>query len=238
MSSSASGGEDEPERGVLSVRQALAALTAETVGIGGALWGAKDFLLPTTERDQLLVFYLAIFALSAAIAFALVKLDRRVKLWGALVSGGVALSLFCTLVIVAAIDSHRSAGVKVDSAAPPAVPTQTPAAVAPTSPVPAPTSTRPAPPSPRSAAPSPRSAPPSENAAASCQQRARYRVTAHGDIVDKNKTTIGQVDEGDMFVVLDEPVHVDFRRYGTVGNGGLTGYVLMTKLEPAGTVCV
>jgi hypothetical protein len=234
MSSSASGGEDEPpegERGVLSVRQALAALTAETVGIGGALWGAKDFLLPPTERDQLLVFYLAIFALSAAIAFALVKLDRRVKLWGALVSGGVALSLFCTLVIVAAIDSRPSAAVKVDSAAPPAVPTQTPAAVAPTSPVPAPTSTRPAP-------PSPRSAPPSENAAASCQQRARYRVTAHGDIVDKNKTTIGQVDEGDMFVVLDEPVHVDFRRYGTVGNGGLTGYVLMTKLEPAGTVCV
>jgi hypothetical protein len=238
MSSSASAGEDEPpegERRVLSSRPTLAALTAETVGIGGALWGTKD-ILESMSRTQLLVYYLAIFALSAAIAFALVKLNRRTRVWGALVSGGVALSLFCTLVIITALGSRSPERDPELSAR--AAPTQAPAPVAPASPALAPTSTRPAPPSPRSAAPSPRSAPPSENAAASCQQRARYRVKEEGNIVDRNKTPIGRVNKGDLFVVLDEPVHVDNRRYGTVGNEGLTGYVLMAKLEPDGTVCV
>lgn len=60
-------------------------------------------------------------------------------------------------------------------------------------------------------------------------------MTADADIVDADKRVRGRAKEGEMFVLLEEPVHVDYRRYGTVG--GHTGYVLMTKLEPAGTVC-
>ena len=68
----------------------------------------------------------------------------------------------------------------------------------------------------------------------SCQQRARYRVTAHANVVDANKLPVGEADEGELFVLLVEPVHVDNRRYGTVGSD--TGYVLMEKLTFVDTV--
>jgi hypothetical protein len=61
-------------------------------------------------------------------------------------------------------------------------------------------------------------------------------VTADADVVDADKRFRGKAKAGEMFVLLDEPVHVEYRRYGTVG--GYTGYVLMTKLESVDTICV
>jgi hypothetical protein len=69
-----------------------------------------------------------------------------------------------------------------------------------------------------------------------CQQRARFRVTEPADVKNEKKTTIGRAGVDDVFVVLDEPVHVDYRRYGAVGDGGLVGYVLMNKLEFIDTI--
>lgn len=90
MSSSASDDEDAPPQGaqgVLSARQALSALTAETLAIGGALWSAPKEFLPFKGPGQLVVLYLAIFALSAMIAFALARVNRRTKLRGAFCLG-------------------------------------------------------------------------------------------------------------------------------------------------------
>jgi hypothetical protein len=78
----------------------------------------------------------------------------------------------------------------------------------------------------------------SDTDSSTCQQRARFRVTAPANVTDENKTTIGRAAEGDVFVVLDEPVHVSYRRYGAIGNDGLTGYVLIEKLEFVDTVTV
>lgn len=61
-------------------------------------------------------------------------------------------------------------------------------------------------------------------------------MTEGGNVVDADKQPIGWAEEGEILILLDEPVHVDNRRYGTVG--GDTGYVLMLKLERAGTACV
>jgi hypothetical protein len=61
-------------------------------------------------------------------------------------------------------------------------------------------------------------------------------VNEAGYVRDADKQPRGWAEEGEMFIVLDEPVHVDKWRYGTVGDD--TGYVLMSKLDRAGTVCV
>jgi hypothetical protein len=54
-------------------------------------------------------------------------------------------------------------------------------------------------------------------------------VNEAGYVRDADKQPRGWVEEGEMFILLDEPVHVDKWRYGTVG--GDTGYVLMSKLD-------
>jgi hypothetical protein len=234
MSSSASDDEDAPPqgaRGVLSAPKAVSALLAEALAIYGALWNTKEFL-PFKGMGQLFVLYLAILALSAMIAFALARVNRRTKLRGVFASGAATSVLLLTLAVLAASGSSAiaapapGAGAPASSATPTATPTPTSTPVDPPSPTPAPASPRPAP-GVATAAP-PRST--------GCQERLRYRVTADADIMDADKRVRGRAKEGEMFVLLEEPVHVDYRRYGTVG--GYTGYVLMTKLEPAGTVCV
>jgi hypothetical protein len=231
MSSSASDDEDVPPQGaqgVLSARQALSALIAEGLAIGGAFWGAKD-ILPFEERPQQIVLYFAIFALSAMIAFALARVDRRTRLRGVFASGTATAALLLTLAIIAAHGNPPppAAGAAPSPATPTAAPTQTSTPAEPPPPTPPRTSPRPAP-DVSVADPLPRST--------GCQERLRYRVTEGGNVVDADKQPIGWAEEGEIFILLDEPVHVDNRRYGTVG--GDTGYVLMLKLERAGTVCV
>jgi hypothetical protein len=230
MSSSASDDEDAPPQGaqgVLSARQALSALIAESLAIGGAFWGAEEFL-PFKQPPQQIVLYLAVFALSAMIAFALARVNRRTRLRGVFASGTATAALLFTLAIIAALDDPPppAAGAAPGSVAPTAAPTQTSTPTEPPSPTPPRTSPRPAPEA-VDAAP-PRSA--------GCEQRPRFKVTADADVVDADKRFRGKAKKGEMFVLLDEPVHVEYRRYGTVG--GYTGYVLMTKLESVDTVCV
>jgi hypothetical protein len=230
MSSSASDDEDVPPQGaqgVLSARQALSALIAEGLAIGGAFWGAEE-LLPFTQTSQKIVLYFAIFALSAMIAFALARVDRRTRLRGVFASGTVTAALLLTLAIISALDKTPPppAIAAPSPATPTAAPTQTSTPAEPPSPTPPRTSPRPAPEV--AVPPPPRSA--------GCEQRARFKVTADADVVDEDKRFRGKAKEGETFVLLDEPVHVEYRRYGTVG--GYTGYVLMTKLESVDTVCV
>jgi hypothetical protein len=60
-------------------------------------------------------------------------------------------------------------------------------------------------------------------------------VTARATVVDADGRDRGTAEEGELFVELNEPVHVGSRRYGIVG--GDTGYVLMEKLTFVDTVC-
>jgi hypothetical protein len=230
MSSSASDDEDAPPQGtqgVLSARQALSALIAEGLTIGGAFWGAKD-VLPFKELSQQIILYLAIFALSAMIAFALARVNRRTRLRGVFASGTVTAALLFTLAIISALGNPPppAANAAPSPATPTAVPTQSSIPAEPPSPTPPRTSPRPAPEVPRAVPPR----------STGCKERLRYRVTEGGNVVDADKQPIGWAEEGEIFTLLDEPVHVDNRRYGTVG--GDTGYVLMLKLERAGTACV
>jgi hypothetical protein len=224
MSSSASDDEDAPPQGaqgVLSARQALSALIAESLAIGGAFWGAQE-ILPFKQPPQKIVLYLAVFALSAMIAFALARVNRRTRLRGVFASGTATAALLFTLAIISAHGNPTPpANAAPGSAAPTAAPTQTSTPAEPPPPTPPRTSPRPT---------------PDAGVAAPCEERLRYRIKQGGDVVDANKKPIGWANEGEMFVRLDEPVPVDNRHYGTVG--GYTGYVLTGKLQRYDTVCI
>jgi hypothetical protein len=235
MSSSASDDEDaspQSGHGVLSAGQARAALIAETLAIGGALWSAPKEFLNLKEQTQVSVLYLAVFAFSALITFALVRVNHRTKVWGVTASGCAVSVLLLTLTAMVQAGNSTPAvaapatSTATSSATPTAAPTQTSAPAEPPPPTPPRTSPRPAPEDPDPAPP--------RNAG--CEQRPRFKVTADADVVDADKRFRGKAKAGEMFVLLDEPVHVEYRRYGTVG--GYTGYVLMTKLESVDTVCV
>jgi hypothetical protein len=236
MSSSASDDEDAPPQGghgVLSAGQARAALIAETLALGGALWSAPKEFLNLREQTQVSILYLAVFAFSALITFALARVSHRTKVWGVTASGCAVSVLLLTLTAMVQagntppVVAAPATSTATSSATPTAAPTQTSAPAEPPSPTPPQTSPRPA--ADVSATAPPRSA--------DCQDRLQYRVIEAGYVRDADKQPLGWVEEGEMFILLDEPVHVDKWRYGTVG--GDTGYVLMSKLDLVeDTVCV
>jgi hypothetical protein len=235
MSSSASDDEDAPPQGghgVLSAGQARAALIAETLALGGALWSAPKEFLHFKEQTQMSILYLAVFAFSALITFSLARVNHRTKVWGVTASGCAASVLLLTLTAIVQPGSGGTAAAApatstaTSSTTPTAAPTQTSTPAEPPSPTPPRTSTQPA----LDVTPT---NPPGRTG---CQERLRYRIKKGGDVVDANKEPIGWANEGEMFIRLDEPVPVDNRHYGTVG--GYTGYVLTGKLERYDTVCV
>jgi hypothetical protein len=228
MSSSASDDEDASPQGghgVLSAGQARAALIAETLAIGGALWSAPKEFLNLKEQTQVSVLYLAVFAFSALITFALARVNHRTKVWGVTASGCAASVLLLTLTAMVQAGNSQppmaapATSTATSSATPPAAPTQTSAPAEPPPPTPPRTSPQPAPDVTATAAPR----------SARCQERLQYRVNDAGYVRNADKQPIGWAEEGEMFILLDEPVHVDKYRYGTVG--GDTGYVLMSKLD-------
>lgn len=235
MSSSASDDEDAPPqggRGVLSAGQARAALIAETLALGGALWSAPKDFLGINGQAETSVLYLAVFAFSALITFALARVNHRTKVWGVTASGCAVSVLLLTLTAMVQAGNSTPAvaapatSTATSSATPTAAPTQTSPPAEPPSPTSPPTSPQPAPDVP----------PTNPPGGTGCQERLRYRVNEAGYVRNADKQTRGWVEEGEMFIALDEPVHVDKWRYGTVG--GDTGYVLMSKLDRVDTVCV
>ena len=63
-------------------------------------------------------------------------------------------------------------------------------------------------------------------------------MIAAGDLKDASPTPIGRMREGQYFVLQQEPVRVDYYRYGAIQGGGPVGYALTSKLTFVDTICV